>query len=377
MTERFLRAKTRLSQQENVLLESRMRSKKLGQTLPDEAIKVPQIGQWELKQGNQQSRPLYDNSKKIIMPTKQINRIQSRPIQPFPQDIQLSEEQKQRIKNPEQKLITHDTSKSTSEAPFPFKSPLKQFRKTSPQKQTSTSIKYPTTTTNLDSILTSKYRLPSKPLPPLKETEKDENKTDETKNTAPFLPLELFDDTTYEEFSLDYLLQHPKAWSKYKSDISDDSIESSWRPCTVIDYDPSTFLFTIEWNKDHKKKKVARFNLRFDCENQEKFQERIEAAKKGSVRYEMQFRFDSRVQSMPTEDLPELAPQNLEQIVLMMNMQRDLRYERLVNDLIDDVCCQFKFMNNKFEFEFELEHNPLVPNREDFLQLITPKKKII
>ena len=179
MTERFLRAKTRLSQQENVLLESRMRSKKLGQTLPDEAIKVPQIGQWELKQGNQQSRPLYDNSKKIIMPTKQINRIQSRPIQPFPQDIQLSEEQKQRIKNPEQKLITHDTSKSTSEAPFPFKSPLKQFRKTSPQKQTSTSIKYPTTTTNLDSILTSKYRLPSKPLPPLKETEKDENKTDE------------------------------------------------------------------------------------------------------------------------------------------------------------------------------------------------------
>ena len=373
MTERFLRARTRLSQQENVLHETRMRNKKLGQNLPDEIIKVPQIGEWELKQGNQQSRMSYEASKKTVTTTKQTTRIQSRPVQPFPPDIQLSEEQKQRIKNPEQKILPREKAKPISEAPFPFKSSLK-FRKSSPQKQTNTTIKFPTSTTNIDSILTSKYRIP-KPLPPLKDSEQDDNKNDENKNVAPFLPLELFDDTTYEEFSLEYLLKHPKAWSKYKSDISNDDIESTWRPCTVIDYDPVTFFFTIEWNDDHKKKKVARFNLRFDCENPDKFAERIEAAKRGSLRYEMQFRFDSRVQSMPTEDLPELAPQNLERIVMMMNIPRDVRYERLVNDLIEDVCCNFKFMNNKFEFEFELEHNSLVPNREDFLPLLQRKSK--
>ena len=150
MTERFLRARTRLSQQENVLNESRMRNRKLGQTLPNDIIKVSQGGELEHKQGNQQLYSLYETSKKIIVPTKQSTRLQTRPIQPFPAEIQLSDEQKQRIQNPEQQILPREKSKPASEAPYPFKSSLKQFRKSSPQKQTNTTTKFPPSKTNLD-----------------------------------------------------------------------------------------------------------------------------------------------------------------------------------------------------------------------------------
>ncbi|OHT12761.1 hypothetical protein TRFO_17306 [Tritrichomonas foetus] len=364
MTERFLRARSRLSKNEQVLQESRLRSRKLGQTLPEEKVKVPQIGEWELKQNSPKTRTLLDQSKKIVAPNRAQSQFKGRQVQPFPQDIKLSEEQKQRIQNPEQELIQPENAKPVNEAPLRFISPMKQMRKTSPPKHSN--AKFPISTTKLDNILATKYR-PAKPLPPLKDPKIADD-------SIPFLPLELFDDTTYEEFSLEYLLEHPKAWSKY-NDMENQ--ENEWRECNVVGYDPKTFYFTIEWKNSKKRKKVARFNLRFDVENIDKFNERIEAAKRASLRYEMQFRFNARVESMPIDDLPELSPQNLQKIVIMMNIPRDIRYEGLVNDLIDEICDKFKEMNNKFQFEFDLEHNQLIPNREDFLPLIQTEKRTV
>ena len=102
-------------------------------------------------------------------------------------------------------------------------------------------------------------------------------------------------------------MEHPKAWSKRQ-----DNGETVWFPCTVLEYDPELALFSIEWDDDHRRKKVARFNLRFDIEKESKFEARIEAAKMAALRYEMQFRFDTRVQEMPVDDLPDLSPTNLQ-----------------------------------------------------------------
>ena len=360
MTERFLRAKTRLSQLEQELIESR---KKLNQfSRSGETTKIPQIGEWELKQTKTQK----ETAKKINKLNKIQEQFKGRHIQPFPKDIRLSSEQKQRQKNPDHEIIQPFETKKVSEAPLKFVSTnITKLKKTN--RNQIPNDKIPDSSTNIDSILASKYRTLPKPLPPLKDANEEIKDNSDT-----FLPLELFDNTAYDEFSVDYLLAHPKAWSKY-SDMEQG--ETEWKECKAISYDPETFKFVIEWADSKKRKKVTRFNIRFEIENVEKFKERIEAAKRASIKYEMKFRFNSRIDSMSTEELPELSMPSLTTIVRMMNIPRNIKYEKLVNDLLNDADQKFQRMNNRLEFEYELEHNQNLPNRDDFLQFIRKPKK--
>jgi hypothetical protein len=52
-----------------------------------------------------------------------------------------------------------------------------------------------------------------------------------------FLPLEVFDDTANEEFSVDELMKDPVAYSKF-SDVSDQKVE--WKKCRVLNCDEHT-----------------------------------------------------------------------------------------------------------------------------------------
>ena len=57
---------------------------------------------------------------------------------------------------------------------------------------------------------------------------------------------------------------------------------------------------------------ITDVRLRLDMEKESKFEARIEAVKMAALRYEMQFWFDTRVQEMPVDDLPDLSPTNLQ-----------------------------------------------------------------
>lgn len=103
-------------------------------------------------------------------------------------------------------------------------------------------------------------------------------------------------------FSLEYLLQHPKAWSRYQFDVESGVGKIAWGECNVIGHDPKTSLFTIEWNDDKKQKQVVRFNLKFDIEEDDLFDVGIEEAERSSRDYEMQFSLNCRVGSIPTDD---------------------------------------------------------------------------
>jgi hypothetical protein len=102
---------------------------------------------------------------------------------------------------------------------------------------------------------TKKYGEPKQPLPPLKRAE-------ELQQDELYLPLEMFSDSTSKRNPIEELLNGPVAYSC--SQDLDGTNYSSW--CNVI-----------EWDRTQKRTQVASFNLRFENEDPESSEKRIEA----------------------------------------------------------------------------------------------------
>jgi len=329
MTDRFSRARSRLLTHEQGLVTKKSQAKRLGQKLPEEIVKIPKIGEWSLS--NQSGAELIEE-----------NSVESKP----PSNSGSKNEKENKISAP----YHIKAPKAISDAP-PAASGSKIHHQSGSM------------TTDLNVIMKSKIRAPARPLPPLKDSAPNEEDS--------FLPLEVFDDLSYAEFTTEELLKHPDAFSKFPSKNG----EIVWEKCKVIDYDSKQELFIIEWEKNKKQKKVARFNIRFAIESEEKFNRRLQAAKNASHRYEMQFRFINRVEQMPTDYLPELSPYDLENIWIKTGIPSSDNIAHIINGLFEETKINFKNMNNQLDFIYELEHNPLIPNRDDFLSLFEKKKE--
>jgi len=328
MTEgRFGKATNRLLQNEQTLQKEKSLYKRLGKVLPEETVKIPKIGEWELTVSDNPNQTNAQNSK------------------------QRNTNNKENANN-----ASMARSKSGMSAPFSVKPPKVSQ---SSHGYGESRVQYPngTATTDISDILKSKFRAPSKPLPPLKSDFLDDPQ---------FLPLEVFDDSTYEEFTLDELMKDPIAYSRFQ-EIDGDNY---WAKCTVLSYDEKTGLFLIEWDGTGKRKKVARFNLRFEREDREKFEKRIIAAKKSCALFETSLRFQSRITQMPRENLPVISPEDLEEIHFKINQNIDMAYQRVLYYLDEEIREEFKTINNMLAFQYELQHNPLIPNRNEFLMLM-------
>ncbi|OHT17559.1 Dynein heavy chain family protein [Tritrichomonas foetus] len=429
MKGRLERGRDRLLLKEESIAKEKDLSKRLGKVLPEETIKIPKIGEWALNadplpdnktddqtssnQPQQHSQIFPDQSLQQSHPPP--NHQQSRPlinVRPFPRNVPLNTSQKQRIaKIPQSNInpVQKPKSKSTL-APLPFHAPkLPNFTGPSNSnllEQGESRVVFPagTVTTNLKDILRSKYLIPQKPLPPKQfvnekgknNTKNDsngdmnENNSEQCENSnlnkihnfyynkynndglfnPKFLPLEVFDDKQFEEYSIEELMKNPYGYSKQSRNG-----KIVWSKCKVINYDEETSLFLIEWEANNKRKKVARFNLRFERENKDKFDLRVENARHSCAMYETAMKFNSRVEQMPTENLPELSEEDMNIIHYRMAYKISEEYQNIASKLDDEITNNFKIMNNQLEFEYEIEHNPLIPDRELFLELRKSKKE--
>ena len=214
MTDRFGRARSHLLNKEKRAESRRAQSRKLGKRLPEETIRIPKIGEWALAPGT----PTIDEA--IATPKSR-----AKFIKPFPENVQLTAEQKARREKAlrEGKHVTLPPDPNPYEkAPYHVKAP-RMISDTQVVTEMSR-CQYPqgTVTTDLNSIIRSRYRAPSSPLPPLQGRGGGDG--------PPLLPLEVFDDTTYAEYSLEELLKRPEAFSKFVS-VNGDVV---WQPCKVI-----------------------------------------------------------------------------------------------------------------------------------------------
>ncbi|EAY21612.1 Dynein heavy chain family protein [Trichomonas vaginalis G3] len=341
MDERFVKRKNQLLQFEQNVMKEKSLVKKLGQKLPEDSIRTPKIGEWSLSHS--------DSLETMSVKSAEV---------PFPRSnskTSIVEPNVTKKKNPNPK-----TSRSKTSLAPPF-IPHQPRLTDSLQGEVANTVFPPgTVTTNLNDILKSKYKQPIKPLPPLQEELSQEE--------PQFLPLEMFDDLTYQEFPIDVLMKDPIAYSKYQQ--LDGSFY--WAKCTVLDYDDNSGLFLIEWDGTGRRKKVARFNIRFRKENLQKFQDRIAHAKEMCVRAETQLRFDSRVANMSTDNIPTLSPDNIQAFHDKLDIKMGPKDQQLLSQLDEEVTNEFKFIINKMEFVSDLQTNTSIPNRDDFL-LIQPK----
>ena len=332
MSERISRGKTRLVTHESIVTTMRKKARLLGKVLPEDTIKIPKIGEWSLSRTNESQ----------VDPT------------PPPND-------KRGNKSP--RNFRGDSRKEISiEAPFKIRAPRAILDSHIHGDIQKVSFPAGTTSTDIDTITKSKVKQPNRPLPPLRSKI-------ETNEKDSFLPLEIFDDSTYAEYTISELLSNPDAFTKYQ----ELSGEIYWVNCRCIGYDKDDGLFIIEWDKTKRPKKVARFNIRFAIESEEKFQMRLEAARRACRSYEMQYRFDSRVLQMPTDCLPELSLDDIENMWADTDIEKEPKYAEIAKQLCDETKSNFKTINNQLDFIYELEHNPLIPDRDEFLNLFDRK----
>ena len=334
---RFGRAASRLIQSEQNLYKEKALSKKLGKTLPEESVKIPIIGEWDLE-------PIKDDSQKFAQTTQSPKKAKNLLTKPKKSDPFIVPP------------VFPARTRSVLQAPVMVHPP--KPKAIIGQSAQDDKIVFPpgTITTDLNDILKSRYRQQVKPIPPLKK---------ETGMSDPqFLPLDLFDDSTYEEYPIDELMKDPVAFSRYQD--LDGNIY--WEKCNVLEYNETTHLFTIEWQNNGKRKQVGRFNIRFEKEKPEIFEQRVAAAKRMAAEYEVELRFKSRIEMMPRENLPELSPDNISSIFEKLGNTGDYkRADEIKQKLVQEISEDFKTVNNKLEFEHELEYNKLIPNRDEFL----------
>ena len=330
---RFSKGKDRLILSEQAIQKQRTISRKLGRTLPDETIKVPKIGEWALSDKDGPA-PLISTNSKPKGRYSSVGNYQYAHHSKFnnkkPPPLYLLARQKPPSKDQQQN--DNDGNNDTPQS---------------------------TVTTDLNDILKSKYRSMKKPIPPLRKKEEEDNVEPQ------YLPLEMFDDSTYEQYPIEELMKSPYAFSRYQ----DIDGENYWAPCYVLDYDKTDEIFTIEWDDNHKRKKVARFNIRFEQEDPEKFEKRIQAAKKLCAKYETMLRFEARVEQMPTIQLPQLSPENMDSIHCRLGMRVQKHYSKLLDNMDAEIKQEFLRDNNRLEYKWDIIHNPLIPNREEFMQL--------
>ena len=433
--DRFSRGKARLIQHEQIIIKERNVVKRLGQPLPEESIKIPKIGEWNLSVPTNYDDYSIENNEniddeefvtddhlsnqfQIDRPNSNLNTIRNRQL---PKSVPMSRSQKRQVGIPSripgttlptatQKTRTNNKRSSlgpnhqTAAIPPPYliRPPKVISYDTDPLSRLT--VNPPGTfSTDLEEIIHSKYRSPKLPLPPLKNEDYPDTEITSTVTTAKtkkrnientdesndltnteiapteinyddvspellqpsFLPLETFDDKSYEEYPLEELMKDPRAMSKYQ-----DNSVCKWMHCRILNYDPKTKLFLIEWDKNKKRKKVPRFNLRFDREDPVKFEERIAVARRNCARNETALRFESRVTQMPTGNLPHLAQEDIINIHSQIGYNVDQKYYPNLLFLDAEVEQDFKINNNRIAFSYEVEHNPLIPNRDEFVEYL-------
>ena len=175
MTDRFGRAKTRLENHERGVQRKRDLDKRLGRVRPEETVKIPKIGEWNLTtQTYDRETPVKtdrEKSKSAMAITKdQLGTRSVRDVHPFPSDVPLTAEQQQRLAKPDIELVVTSPHKRNTQydPPFILKPPA-AVTEALTHGSSRKAFAPGTTTTDLNAILKSKYIAPSKPLPPLKD----------------------------------------------------------------------------------------------------------------------------------------------------------------------------------------------------------------
>jgi hypothetical protein len=195
---------------------------------------------------------------------------------------------------------------------------------------------------------------------------------------ATFFPLEFFDDATLET-------RTPEQWMRgtrrARSKWYEVDGRWSWAPCAVLEYDAALDKYLIEWDAPgadgrRQRKRVSRLNLRFDEEDTERFDRRVELAVRSRFFYEKLAMRQLRVDMKDLAGLPDLPaacvrrvlglagqPSSAQPVTTAATPAAAHRAAR-VRDLVEEVRLGYKKTNKQIEYD---HRNPIEEELESFM----------
>ncbi|KAL8275069.1 hypothetical protein Esti_000948 [Eimeria stiedai] len=180
-----------------------------------------------------------------------------------------------------------------------------------------------------------------------------------------WLPLEPFDDTTYDDRS-------PEEWMAFtrspdgsflplpaKGLRRDGKGHSSWVPCRVFSYDEVSERFHVQWCDHNDWADLLRIELLFKSEDPVKFAERLKTAHNSRAAAESLIQYNYYIDNMPTSDIPGLDEVQRRRVVeKASNCPRTQRLKQAaVDSLLDEVNTCFVRTMNKIAFDIFLERS--------------------
>ncbi|CAM9135038.1 unnamed protein product, partial [Choristocarpus tenellus] len=126
------------------------------------------------------------------------------------------------------------------------------------------------------------------------------------------LPLEIFDggeDTDGAKTSQALLASGSAAMAPYFS-----KQEWQWRPCAVLSFNNNTQTYLVSFLPKGPEKEVKRFNLLFDAESREKWEDRRKAAEASRESAKQRLRFDYFVSQQPMQEVRAIQGSTLRDI---------------------------------------------------------------
>jgi len=193
-------------------------------------------------------------------------------------------------------------------------------------------------------------------------------------NTTPgpeaWMPLELFDDRTCDDMTLNEWGEKLKIQPLAAKGLHKNG-KQEWKEIVIFSYDESSEKFIGEWREDGSQAKLSRIFVCFYDEDSRKFAQRIADALKQRVYADSILRYNYYIDNMPVKDLSEITPEQemrIEKLATDTRTLRDLKFD--LRNLREEAEKNYARTMNKIIFDkYMIEHSKdLLPQRLELPQ---------
>lgn len=204
--------------------------------------------------------------------------------------------------------------------------------------------------------------------------------TDHQSGQASYLPLELFDNTTFE-------VREPEEWIRLGTVDGVCAVPAhvltfpegqsgKWVACTVTSYDSQTLRYTCDVpTVDPSTMNTIRLNLMFDAEDPAQFAKRVAAAHDSRRKFEAYIRYSLYVDSMPIDEMQPLDNEQTARILSSALNSKALHSNALdTAPLLNEVNIDYARTMNKIIFDMNLKE-PAYAALKAQLALPPPEKR--
>ena len=186
--------------------------------------------------------------------------------------------------------------------------------------------------------------------------------------TERILPLEIFDNTTFDQRRCDEWLPQideearlraaPGTAADWRSDGS-----CLWKKCMVLESYPETNEYLVQFEESKETKRLHRINIHFKAEDPVNFSRRFIDSHESRRKTVMMLEYNLFIDCMPTEDILPLTVEQINRILGFALNSKKLKDKLMdTSQLINEISIEYSRTMNKIIFDEALRRGDTVSN---------------